>query len=772
MVETFETELESDATYDTRARIVASGRFQWSSIDPSSWRGEGLLERFEGVVSGIELAARSAPWSLADGELSLPSVELSTGGTTLELGGTIGGPAPWTWSGRARGTIDGSALAPLLQENGAGLSGAVRIDVTGSSTAEPPIEGTISLTNARLSLREPPAILTGLDVELRIRGDEVELARLAANTGGGTISGEGKLRLDGTTIASADLGLTADAVRLSYPEGLRSLVDGRLRLSGAGDELTLSGDISLDRAVLSRDINLETEVLQSFSRQHRTRRPTTAAGGIRLNVRVRSREGLRVDNNLARLQASASLEARGTLNAPELSGTVTSRPGGEFRLGRNLYRIESGRIDLAGYPSSPPTIDINARTVVADYDVRMSVSGPADNVTTTIAGTSRRNGASISQTDAASLLVTGRTMDKVSGEGRTILGEQLTSFAGSALADLATLGLSEAFPVRVRTGDPGLITGESNPSALFIVEAGVTQDLSVGYGIGLDDPERQIWLVDYYLPKSMRTQLIRQQTDEFTGALSQQLRFGGSQAQFDEGRAAGAVVSGFEAFVATSEPAPFEEESAVAVAASRGLPLRVLARLGAGRVAPGPAALRRLPRSDRRHRRDPARGRGGRTATVRADGKERPVHGPPGRRAGLAPRGAARGRVGRLHDERVPRVRARGGRDPRALSPPALRRRRRRRDRRDGNGDRRHRGRRAGSPREGASGWSSPATTRAGAWSSRPRSRRRRARPSTSSSRRRGRASRRSSSSTPRRAAISRPSRARRRPATTRRRRS
>jgi len=52
-----------------------------------------------------------------------------------------------------------------------------------------------------------------------------------------------------------------------------------------------------------------------------------------------------------------------------------------------------------------------------------------------------------------------------------------------------------------------------------------TDALSVVYSIGLDDTEKQIWIVDYALPWRARTQLVRQEDNEFTGALSQRLQF-------------------------------------------------------------------------------------------------------------------------------------------------------------------------------------------------------------------------------------------------------
>ena len=111
-------------------------------------------------------------------------------------------------------------------------------------------------------------------------------------------------------------------------------------------------------------------------------------------------------NNLATLWASASLVLGGTVADPELVGTVSARPGGEFRLGRNRYRIESGRMELARYPVEPPALHIVARTTVHDdyddyddisYDISMRVSGPVNELSTELSGFSRQNRAELLQ---------------------------------------------------------------------------------------------------------------------------------------------------------------------------------------------------------------------------------------------------------------------------------------------------------------------------------------------------------------------------------------
>jgi outer membrane protein insertion porin family len=280
--------------------------------------------------------------------------------------------------------------------------------------------------------------------------------------------------------------------------------------------------------LFTRDISVESELLRSLSHVGALEAPSGFADRVRLDLRVRSVESVRVDNNIARMEVSANLTVGGTLASPEISGIASARSRGSFQFAGNTYRVETGRIVLRDYPRSPPELDISARTAVSGYDVRLVLSGPTDNLSTELVAPSNPE---LSRADVAALLLTGRTLDKVSSEGRAIVGERMASYLGSSLADLAELGLGTALPFQVVTVEPALIAGEADPGARFTLGGRFNDSLSLVYSIGLDDPEDQIWIVDYELPRRARTQLIRDQFNEFTLGVSQEARFdlGGSK---------------------------------------------------------------------------------------------------------------------------------------------------------------------------------------------------------------------------------------------------
>ena len=507
-------------------RIALDGDLQGSGTDLSRWQGEGRLRGVRLAMPGFEIA-NEAPgsWSLENGRLLVSDFRVSSGETQLLLGGeALPFEEPFSWTARASGKIDHQVSRLFLEDLGLVFTGVTDLDLRAEKNGEEPIRlsGRGTFTNSRLVVRDPPIAFTNVSGEIALSGSSISLTRLTADAGGGRVEAGGSLLLEGVSLREVDLSATARSVRLNYPEGLRSEVNGDLRLRGHPDRLRLTGDVDLARALLSRDISVESELLQSLARVSAASTPGGLASKVDLDLRVRAGEAFRIDNNLARMEATVNLTAGGTLASPELSGIASVRPGGRFRFGGNEYRVETGRILLRDYPTEPPELDITARTSVGEYDIRLVLRGSTDNLSTQLTSESHPQ---LSQGDVASLLITGRTMGEISSASRDIVSNRMVSYVGSTLADLANLGIGQALPFEIVTVEPSLIAGEADPGARFTIGARFNNSLSLVYSIGLDAAENQIWVVDYELPRRTRTQIVRDEDNEYTFGLSQEIRF-------------------------------------------------------------------------------------------------------------------------------------------------------------------------------------------------------------------------------------------------------
>jgi outer membrane protein assembly complex protein YaeT len=494
--------------------------------DPAEWQGAGAIREAKAVVRGVEIASEApGGWSFEGGRLSLPDLRWARGKTRVSFEAEATPLAvPLSFRARATGRIDHEIARSFIEDLGLDFTGTTDFQVSAEKRGAEPLAlaGRGVFSEARLVMRDPPVAFTNLSGEVVLDGDRISLARLSADAGGGKVEAEGSLGLEGAALGEIALRARARSIRLDYPEGLRSELSGEVRLRGAGERLRLTGDIDLTRALLSRDISIESELLQSLSRASAASAPGLLASRIDLDLRVRAPQAFRVDNNLARMEASVNLTVSGTLAAPELGGIASARPGGRFRFGGNEYRVETGRILLRGYPSTPPELDIVARTSIGEYDIRLALRGPTDNLATQLSSESHPD---LSRGDVASLLLTGRTLSESSDSSRDIVSRRMVSYLGATLADLAVLGIGEALPFEILTAEPALIAGEADPGARFTLGARFENALSLVYSIGLDNAEDQIWVIDYELPRRLRTQVVRDQENEYALGVSQEVRF-------------------------------------------------------------------------------------------------------------------------------------------------------------------------------------------------------------------------------------------------------
>jgi outer membrane protein assembly complex protein YaeT len=506
-------------------RIAVDGELHGPGTDFSRWQGAGTLGSVRFGMRGLEIANQApGSWSLSEGVFSVSDFRMARGETRLVLSGEA---APFedavSWTALASGRIDHEVSRPFLEDLGLAFTGATDLSARAEKKGAEPLvlEGRGTFANARLVVRDPPIAFTNVAGEIALEGSSLSLTRLSADAGGGKIEAAGTIALDNGSLGDVDLRATARTVHLDYPEGLRSEVSGELRLSGRPERLRLTGDVDLTRALLSRDISVESELLQSLSKVSSASAPSPFASRIDLDLRVRAAEAFRIDNNLARMEASVTLTVSGTAASPELSGIASVRPGGRFRFGGNEYQVETGRILLRGYPSVAPELDITARTAVGVYDIRLVLEGTTDNLSTELTSQSHPQ---LSRGDIASLLITGRTLGEISESSRDIVSNRVVSYVGTTLADLAKLGIGEALPFEIITVEPSLIAGEADPGARFTIGARVDR-LALVYSIGLDDAETQIWVVDYELPRRTRAQIVRDEDNEYSLGLAQEIRF-------------------------------------------------------------------------------------------------------------------------------------------------------------------------------------------------------------------------------------------------------
>ena len=150
--------------------------------------------------------------------------------------------------------------------------------------------------------------------------------------GDGHVQFGGRIGIDGYLPSDLNVTVVGEGMHLRVPEGVRSTIDADLAIRGDVKAPTLSGTVVVKSATYTNRIE-PTSSLFDFGG-----RSSSGGGGsggeadvasqfpLRFDVELLVPSTLRVENNLARLVASADLQLRGTYDHPQLFGRADVNP--------------------------------------------------------------------------------------------------------------------------------------------------------------------------------------------------------------------------------------------------------------------------------------------------------------------------------------------------------------------------------------------------------------------------------------------------------------
>ena len=227
-------------------------------------------------------------------------------------------------------------------------------------------------------------------------------------------------------IADVALELTTDDVAFDAPLDLRSLSDANIRLGKSGDTFVLGGQVTIDDAGLTGDINFDEGLLAAMGARRQlelTEERNAFLERVRFNVNVDTASPILVDNNLAKAEVTVDLRVTGTPYEPGLAGRLTVLQDGEITLNERRYEVEQGVMTFIDERRIVPQFDLRLNTSAGNYDVTLAVSGTPGETETTLT-----SDPTLPEPDIMALLVTGRTLEEMRGEEFEVAKEQVLSY--------------------------------------------------------------------------------------------------------------------------------------------------------------------------------------------------------------------------------------------------------------------------------------------------------------------------------------------------------
>jgi hypothetical protein len=310
-----------------------------------------------------------ATFTLSEHGLELALLHLSLLGDEVKVSGGIA--TEGTLYGNLSGTVDALLLRFLVPgwEPAGQVSG--EIELLGS-VEHPQLRGVAEIANGSFRLPGSREVVSNLDGTLLLTPDEVRPDGITFRILHGSGRCSGRISKHDGQIELMLRGSVSDLEYQLLP-GLTPSLRGDWSLEGPVDQLVLSGDLEVERAVLRRKDDLATLLVDWFTIE----RPTTGKG-LGLDLRLEADRTIEARSPFLSLNGSASLVVTGSTHQPGLLGTVELLAGGDFTFQGVRYELERGSITFSDPTRIDPFIEIQSRAWVQSYQVTVRLSGNPD----------------------------------------------------------------------------------------------------------------------------------------------------------------------------------------------------------------------------------------------------------------------------------------------------------------------------------------------------------------------------------------------------------
>ncbi len=379
------------------------------------------MKLFDYRVSNMDPATRAyrpIEITLDQHVVNIAQLRLFGEGTQLDMDGHID-LHDSTISVAASGDANLGILQGFYRDIRSSGAAILRAKVDGP-LSKPVFSGSAAIANGRVRQLSLPHSLESINGQISFDAGGIRVDSVRARLASGDVTFGGRVALNG--FAPGELNLTAvgQQMRIRYPEGFVSNIDADLSLVGPLASPLLRGTVTVHDALYSKRFEPNADLFSLTSGGAPLAGAATVAGyPLRFDVQIDAPSTLRIENNLARMVASADLQLRGTYDRPLLFGSAQIERGDVIFEG-NRYLVTRGTIGFANPVRIEPYFDVEAET-----RVRVAGQPVAYRVTLGFTGTSAKMSMNLNSDPPLSsvgilLLLLGQTSAAENAELRTL----------------------------------------------------------------------------------------------------------------------------------------------------------------------------------------------------------------------------------------------------------------------------------------------------------------------------------------------------------------
>ena len=495
--------------------------------DLASLDGRITFQDLDVSMSGLGLAQKApSTIRIASGKATVEQMELSGSAGDIKAAGSVGLVGDKAIDVNVDGKLNVAAVSVITNKVRTEGDSTLNLHARGTM-ANPEVTGSVDIANTSFASDEPNVAGENLNAHIDLEGKRIVLTKLESDLNGGTLTGSGSLTLGDGSVSEIDVRLTTKDVAYDAPLDLRSISSSNIRVTRRGDDIVIGGQVTIDEAGLTGDINFDQGLLAAMTQRRSldlTEKRNPFLERVRFNIDVDTATPILVDNNLAKAEIESDLRLVGTPYEPGLLGEIRLLEGSEVRLNERRYQAEPSVITFVDERRIFPSFDLHLDTTVSNYAITITVTGTPGDTETTLT-----SDPSLPEPDIMSMLVTGRTLDQMRGEEYEVAKEQVLSYLAGRVGSQLGRGVQNATGLSEVRIEPTLIASEADPTARLTVGQELTNDLKLVYSTNLTDSNDQIWVAEYDVTRRFQTRAVRQEDNSYRLDFKHDVRFGGEK---------------------------------------------------------------------------------------------------------------------------------------------------------------------------------------------------------------------------------------------------
>lgn len=408
------------------------------------------------------IRTENARASIKDRHLSVPPVEFIVGPDGfVRLQGSAKHNGMVTM--QAKGEIALSAVGAFIEAIPSDVKGrlAFSADVEGPQS-RPQIHAEVDIDQVGFTVPGLLQKLDGLKGRIRVATDRIEVDHLHGKLDSGRFDLTAEVEMEAFTPTKILARTTADALPLRVPDTLDLLVSADLKIDGAPEHASVQGEMVLLEGTYYKDFKIS--LLQQVTKRERKEKPLGEMPhpifeNTGLDLSIKRRNPLMVDNNLVHLQIAPDLRIVGKLGNPIIRGRATVESG-KITYRNKSFEVKKGFIDFSNPYKTEPYIHIDSEVNVRHWLITLTLAGTPDELSFNL-----RSDPPEEDGDVLSLLVTGRTTQElIAGEGGAgkspaqILAEAMAGTLSDDIKELTGLDTVEVAAVAEEGPDAVKVT--------------------------------------------------------------------------------------------------------------------------------------------------------------------------------------------------------------------------------------------------------------------------------------------------------------------------